>query len=42
MGPGPFAAYRKAYEKAYGADEVGVTAGGREVLHAAGLVDVPV
>lgn len=31
-GPAPFAAYRKAYEKAYGADQVGVTAGGREVL----------
>jgi ABC-type branched-subunit amino acid transport system substrate-binding protein len=31
-GPAPFAAYRKAYEKAFGADEVGVTAGGRPVL----------
>jgi ABC-type branched-subunit amino acid transport system substrate-binding protein len=31
-GPAPFAAYRKAYEKAFGADRVGVTAGGREVI----------
>jgi ABC-type branched-subunit amino acid transport system substrate-binding protein len=31
-GPEPFAAYRKAYEQAYGVDEVGVTAGGRAVL----------
>ena len=31
-GPAPFAAYRKAYEKAFGVDEVGVTAGGRPVL----------
>ena len=31
-GPAPFAAYRKAYEKTYGADRVGVVAGGRPVL----------
>lgn len=31
-GPAPFAAYRKAYVKAFGEDEVGVTAGGRRVL----------
>lgn len=31
-GPEPFAAYRKAYEKAYGTDEVGVTSGGEKVL----------
>ena len=28
----PFAAYRKAYEKAFGRDEVGVTAGGKPVV----------
>lgn len=32
MGPEPFAAYRKAYEKAYGPDRIGVRAGGREVV----------
>jgi ABC-type branched-subunit amino acid transport system substrate-binding protein len=31
-GPGPFAAYRRAYEKAFGVDSVGVTAGGKPVL----------
>lgn len=31
-GPAPFAAFRKAYEKTYGADRVGVVAGGRPVL----------
>jgi ABC-type branched-subunit amino acid transport system substrate-binding protein len=32
VGPEPFAAYRRAYEAAYGVEEVGVTAGGRPVL----------
>jgi ABC-type branched-subunit amino acid transport system substrate-binding protein len=32
MGPEPFAAYRAAYEKAYGPDRIGVRAGGREVV----------
>ena len=31
-GPAPFAAYRAAYEKAYGVDEVGVTAAGKPVV----------
>jgi ABC-type branched-subunit amino acid transport system substrate-binding protein len=31
-GPAPFAAYRKAYEKAFGVDKVGVSAGGRPVV----------
>jgi ABC-type branched-subunit amino acid transport system substrate-binding protein len=31
-GPAPFAAYRKAYEKAFGRDEIGVTAEGRPVV----------
>ncbi|MDT7545839.1 MAG: branched-chain amino acid transport system substrate-binding protein [Actinomycetota bacterium] len=31
-GPAPFAAYRKAYEKAYGVDGVGVSAGGKPVV----------
>lgn len=31
-GPAPFAAYRKAYERAFGRDEVGVQAGGRPVI----------
>ncbi len=31
-GPAPFAAYRKAYESRFGADRVGVWAGGRPVL----------
>jgi branched-chain amino acid transport system substrate-binding protein len=31
-GGAPFAAYRKDYEKAYGADEVGVSVGGKPVL----------
>jgi ABC-type branched-subunit amino acid transport system substrate-binding protein len=31
-GPAPFAAYRKAYEKRFGVDRVGVTAGGKPVL----------
>ncbi|MDP3712189.1 MAG: ABC transporter substrate-binding protein [Mycobacteriales bacterium] len=32
VGPEPFAAYRAAYEKAYGVDGIGVTAAGREVV----------
>ncbi len=32
VGPEPFAAYRAAYEKAYGVEDIGVTAGGRPVL----------
>lgn len=32
VGGAPFAAYRKDYEKAYGADEVGISSGGKEVL----------
>ncbi len=32
VGGAPFAAYRAAYEKAYGPDEIGVTAGGRPVV----------
>lgn len=32
VGPAPFAAYRAAYEKKFGADEVGVSAGGRPVV----------
>ncbi len=32
MGGEPFAAYRAAYEKAYGPDKIGVMAGGREVV----------
>ena len=31
-GPAPFAAYRAAYEKAYGVDQVGVTARGKPVI----------
>jgi ABC-type branched-subunit amino acid transport system substrate-binding protein len=31
-GPVPFAAYRKAYEKQFGAEKVGVKAGGRDVV----------
>jgi ABC-type branched-subunit amino acid transport system substrate-binding protein len=31
-GPAPFAAYRKAYEKQFGAEKVGVQAGGRDVV----------
>ena len=31
-GPAPFQAYRTAYEKAYGAEKVGVEAGGRPVV----------
>jgi ABC-type branched-subunit amino acid transport system substrate-binding protein len=31
-GPEPFAAYRKAYEKAFGVDKVGVSAGGKAVV----------
>jgi len=31
-GPAPFAAYRTAYEKAFGVDRVGVSAGGRPVV----------
>lgn len=32
VGPEPFAAYRAAYEKRFGIDEVGVSAGGRPVV----------
>ena len=32
VGPEPFAAYRAAYEKQFGVDQVGVQAGGRPVL----------
>ena len=32
VGGEPFAEYRKAYEKAYGADEVGVSSGGKKVI----------
>ena len=32
VGPEPFAAYRKAYEDTFGAEEVGVEAGGRPVV----------
>lgn len=32
VGPEPFAAYRRAYEDRFGADEVGVSAGGRPVV----------
>ena len=32
VGPEPFAAYRRAYEKEFGAEQVGVEAGGRPVL----------
>lgn len=32
VGPEPFAAYRTAYEARFGADEIGVTAGGRPVV----------
>ncbi|MGB8649500.1 MAG: ABC transporter substrate-binding protein, partial [Mycobacteriales bacterium] len=32
MGGAPFAAYRKAYEKAYGVEKVGVTSGGKDVV----------
>ena len=32
VGGAPFAAYRRAYEKEFGADGIGVKAGGREVL----------
>jgi ABC-type branched-subunit amino acid transport system substrate-binding protein len=32
VGGAPFAAYRRDYEKQYGADKVGVRAGGRDVL----------
>lgn len=32
VGPEPFAAYRQAYEERFGAEEVGVTAGGRPVV----------
>lgn len=32
VGGGPFAAYRAAYEKAYGVDRVGVRAGGHDVV----------
>jgi ABC-type branched-subunit amino acid transport system substrate-binding protein len=32
VGPEPFAAYRSAYEAAFGAEQVGVVAGGRPVL----------
>jgi hypothetical protein len=32
VGGAPFAAYRRAYEKEFGADAIGVKAGGREVL----------
>lgn len=31
-GPAPFAAYRKAYEKKFGVEKVGVRAGGRDVV----------
>lgn len=31
-GPAPFAAYRKAYEQAFGVDDVGVFAGGKPVV----------
>jgi ABC-type branched-subunit amino acid transport system substrate-binding protein len=31
-GPAPFAAYRKAYENAYGVERVGVSAGGKPVV----------
>jgi ABC-type branched-subunit amino acid transport system substrate-binding protein len=31
-GPAPFAAYRKAYEKKFGVDRVGVSAGGKPVV----------
>jgi ABC-type branched-subunit amino acid transport system substrate-binding protein len=31
-GPEPFAAYRRAYEKRYGADKIGVRADGRDVV----------
>jgi ABC-type branched-subunit amino acid transport system substrate-binding protein len=31
-GPAPFAAYRKSYEKQFGAEKVGVKAGGRDVV----------
>jgi ABC-type branched-subunit amino acid transport system substrate-binding protein len=31
-GPAPFAAYRKAYEKAFGVEKIGVRAGGRDVV----------
>ncbi|GAC1445216.1 MAG: hypothetical protein NVSMB55_25040 [Mycobacteriales bacterium] len=31
-GPAPFAAYRRAYERAFGVDQVGVSAGGKPVL----------
>jgi ABC-type branched-subunit amino acid transport system substrate-binding protein len=32
VGPEPFQAFRAAYEKAFGPDRIGVTAGGREVV----------
>lgn len=32
VGPKPFEAFRAAYEKAFGPDKIGVTAGGREVV----------
>lgn len=32
VGPAPFTAFRAAYEKEFGADRTGVTAGGREVV----------
>ena len=32
VGPEPFAAYRKRYEERFGADRIGVEAGGREVV----------
>jgi hypothetical protein len=32
VGPEPFAAYRTAYEERFGAEEVGVQAGGRPVI----------
>jgi ABC-type branched-subunit amino acid transport system substrate-binding protein len=32
IGPEPFGRFRAAYEKAYGADAIGVTAGGKEVV----------
>ena len=32
QGPGPFNAFRAAYEKRFGADQVGVSAGGRPVV----------
>ena len=31
-GPAPFAAYRKAYEKAYGPERIGVRVGGKDVV----------